>query len=61
MELYLAQQGLTASWQTKYTWANFKFLKFIIDQLFAVFNKVTALLEQYECDQVGIFGKSVLR
>ena len=30
-------------------WVNFKFLKFIIDQifiLFAVFNSVTALLEQ---------------
>ena len=40
----------------------FHFLKFNIDQnsqLFAVFNEVTALLQQYECVQVDIFGKSL--
>ena len=49
----LAQLGLTAGWQAGWLidemWVNFKFLKFIIDQifiLFAAFNKVTALLEQ---------------
>ena len=38
---------------------NFKFLKFIIDRIFihfAAFNKVTALLEQYECISVGNFS-----
>ena len=45
----LAEPGLTAGWQIDEIWVNFKFLKFIIDQifiLFAVFNNVTALLEQ---------------
>ena len=51
----LAEPGLTAGWQAGWLideiWVNFKFLKFIIDRtlifiLFAVFNNVTALLEQ---------------
>ena len=46
----LAQPGLMAGWLAdRRKWVNFKFLKFIIDQifiLFAAFNKVTALLEQ---------------
>ena len=49
----LAEPGLTAGWLAGWLidemWVNFKFLKFIIDQifiLFAVFNNVTALLEQ---------------
>ena len=49
----LAEPGLTAGWLAGWLIdeirVNFKFLKFIIDRifmLFAVFNKVTALLEQ---------------
>ena len=49
----LAEPGLTAGWLAGWLideiWVNFKFLKFIIDRifiLFAVFNNVTALLEQ---------------
>ena len=45
----LAEPGLTAGWLIDEIRVNFKFLKFIIDQifiLFAVFNNVTALLEQ---------------
>ena len=45
----LAEPGLTAGWLIDEMRVNFKFLKFIIDRifiLFAVFNNVTALLEQ---------------
>ena len=45
----LAEPGLTAGWLIDKMQVNFKFLKFIIDRifiLFAVFNKVTGLLEQ---------------
>ena len=45
----LAEPGLTAGCQIDEMQVNFKFLKFIIDRnfiLFAVFNNVTALLEQ---------------
>ena len=49
----LAEPGLTAGWLAGWLideiQVNFKFLKFIIDQifiLFAVFNNITALLEQ---------------
>ena len=49
----LAEPGLTAGWQAGWLIdeirVNLKFLKFIIDRiflLFAVFNNVTALLEQ---------------
>ena len=48
----LAEPGLTAGWLADKMRVNFKFLKFIVDQsfkLFALFNTVTALLEQYEC------------
>ena len=60
----LGEPGLTAGWLAAWLagwlagWlademrVNFKFLKFIVDRifkLFAVFNTVTALLEQYEC------------
>ena len=48
----LAEPDLTAGWLADEMWVNFKFLKFIVDQifkLFAEFNTVTALLEQYEC------------
>ena len=56
----LAEPGLTAGWLAGWPagWlademrVNFKFLKFIVDRifkLFAAFNTVTALLEQYEC------------
>ena len=39
---------------------NFEFLKFAIDQnFFAVFNKVTTLVQQYECIHIGIFGLSL--
>ena len=41
-----------AGWQAGEMQVNFKFLKFIVDQIFklsAAFNTVTALLEQYEC------------
>ena len=41
-----------AGWLADEVWVNFEFLKFIVDQifkLFAAFNTVTALLEQYEC------------
>ena len=67
----LAEPGLTAGWLAGWlagrpadrrNRVNFKFLKFIIDRiflLFAVFNNVTALLEQWECISVGIFSKSL--
>ena len=49
----LAEPGLMAGWLAAWLadkmWVNFKFLKFIIDQifkLFAAFIKATALLEQ---------------
>ena len=49
----LVEPGLMAGWLAGWLidemWVNFKFLKFIIDQifiLFVAFNKVTALLEQ---------------
>ena len=49
----LAEPGLMAGWPAGWLidemWINFKFLKLIIDQIFiifAVFNNVTALLEQ---------------
>ena len=48
----LVEPGLTAGWLADEIQDNFKFLKFIVDQtfkLFAAFNTVTALLEQYEC------------
>ena len=48
----LAELGLMAGWLADKMWVKFKFLKFIVDQifkLFAAFNTVTALLEQYEC------------
>ena len=44
--------GQLASWLADEMWVNFNFLKFIvvrIFKLFAAFNTVTALLEQYEC------------
>ena len=58
----LAEPGLTAGWLIGEMRVNFKSLKFIIDRifiLFAVFNNVTALLEQWECISVGIFSKSL--
>ena len=52
----LAEPGLMAGWLAGWLIdemrVNFKFLKFIVDRifkLFAAFNTVTALLEQYEC------------
>ena len=48
----LAEPGLMAGWLADEMRVNFKFLKFIVDRifkLFAPFNTVTALLEQYEC------------
>ena len=52
----LAELGLTAGWLAGWLidemWVNFEFLKYILDrifELFALFSKVTALLEQYEC------------
>ena len=48
----LVEPGLTAGWLADEMWVNFEFLKFIVDRilkLFAVFNEVTALLEQYRC------------
>ena len=41
--------GWLASWQADEMQVNFKFLKFIINKLLTVFNKVTVLLEQQEC------------
>ena len=44
--------GWLAGWLADEMWVNFKFLKFVVDRifkLFAAFNTVTALLEQYEC------------
>ena len=63
----LVEPGLTAGWRAGWladrrNAGKFQILKFIIDQifiLFAEFNKVTALLEQYECISVGIFSKSL--
>ena len=52
----LVELGLTAGWLA--VWladeiqVNFKFLKIFVDQIFnifAMFNTVIALLEQYEC------------
>ena len=41
---------------------NFEFLNSLyIDQKFAVFNKVRALLQQYECVQFGIFAKAYFK
>ena len=64
----LVEPGFTAGWLAGWLSdkipVNFKFLKFITDQifkLFAAFNKVTALLKQYECIQVGIFSKSLFK
>ena len=40
----------------------FWILKFFTDQifkLFAVFNKVTALLEQYECIEISVVSRSL--
>ena len=51
-----------AGWLADKMQVNFKFLKFIVDQiftLFAAFNTLTALLEQYEYIEVGIFSKSL--
>ena len=52
----LVELGLTAGWLAGWLademWVNFEFLKFNVDRifkLFAVFNTVTGLLEQYEC------------
>ena len=52
----LVEPGLTAGWLAGWLAdemrVNFKFLKFIVDRNFkpfALFNTVTALLEQYEC------------
>ena len=48
----LAEPGLTAGWLADEMRINFEFLKLIVDQifkLFAAFNTVTMLLEQYEC------------
>ena len=48
----LLEPDLTAGWLADEMRVNFKFLKFVVDQifeLFAAFNTVTALLEQYEC------------
>ena len=55
----LVELGLMAGWLAGWLagqladkmWVNFKFLKFVVDQifeLFAAFNTVAALLEQYE-------------
>ena len=44
--------GWPAGWLADEMQLNFKYLKFIVDRvlkLFAAFNTVTALLEQYEC------------
>ena len=44
----LAEPDLMAGWLIDEMWVNFKFLKFIIDQIFilhAAFNKVTALYQ----------------
>ena len=49
----LAEPGLTAGWLVgRQNVGKFQILKCIVDQffkLFAAFNKVTVLLEQYEC------------
>ena len=48
----LAEPGLMAGWLADEMWVNFKFLKFVVDgifELFAAFNTVSALSEQYEC------------
>ena len=47
----LAELGLTAGWLAGWQTKCGKFLKFTVDQIFeifAAFNTVTALLEQYE-------------
>ena len=44
--------GRLAGWLADEMRVNFSFLKFVVDRifkLFAAFNMVTALLEQYEC------------
>ena len=43
----LAEPGLTAGWLADEMRVNFKFI--VLFKLFAAFNTVTALLEQYEC------------
>ena len=55
----LVEPGLTAGWLAGWLademQVNFDFLKFNVDQiykLFATFNKITLLLEQYECELV---------
>ena len=57
------QAGKLVGWQVcrqaDKTPVNFNFLEFAIDQLFAVFNKVSALLQQYESIQVCIFSISL--
>ena len=45
----LAEPGLTAGWLDGWLRVNFKFIVDRIFKLFAAFNTVTALLEQYEC------------
>ena len=50
--IHLVQPSLMTGWQVDEIPVYFKFLKFIIDQifkLFAAFSEATALLEQYEC------------
>ena len=50
---WLAGLAGLAGWLADKMQVNFEFLKFIVDRiqfkLFAAFNEVTALLEQYEC------------
>ena len=49
----LAEPGLTAGWLAgRRNAGKFQILKFVVDRifkLFAAFNTVTTLLEQYEC------------
>ena len=48
----IVELGVTAGWLADEMRVNFEFLKFIVDQifkLFAAFNKVIVLFEQYEC------------
>ena len=46
----LVELGLTTGWLAgRRNAGKFRILKFNVDQTFAAFNKVTALLEQYEC------------
>ena len=61
----LAKLGLMAGWLADEMQVNFKFLKFMVDQIFKLFvefNTVTTSLEQYECIFSWYFQqKSVLR